>query len=197
MNEPRPGSLVLYQADTTRQCGHCNLCCKLLPTPELKKPANTRCQHQRFGRCTIYANRPSGCRYWSCRWLLGNDTGDLRRPDRSHYVIDPTPDFIRMVGPDGALVANVEVVQIWVDPHHRDAHRDPLLRRYLLRRAEEGIAALIRYGSKEGFTLFPPSMTVEREWREQWGMQEAEHSLADFMDASAENDGIIARKAGE
>ncbi len=101
--------LTLYKADTDRKCGDCSLCCKLLPMPELAKPANKRCKHQRYGKgCAIYARRPDSCRTWSCRWLLGEGTDDLPRPDRSHYVIDPMPDFVRMVNKDsGELFTNV------------------------------------------------------------------------------------------
>ena len=69
-----------------RKCGDCQLCCKLLPTKEIGKVANTRCEHQRTGKgCTIYARRPFSCSSWSCRWLLEDDTADLSRPDRAHY----------------------------------------------------------------------------------------------------------------
>src|SRR5580765_5282061 len=110
-------SLTIFKADTDRACGDCQLCCKLLPMPELDKPANTRCQHQKFKTgCAIYTRRPRGCMYWSCRWLLGVDTADVPRPDRAHYVIDPTPDFIRMIdNTTGELQANIEVVQVWID----------------------------------------------------------------------------------
>jgi hypothetical protein len=181
--------LVLYEADTARHCGDCQLCCRLLPMPEISKPANTRCQYQKFKTgCAIYTRRPRGCMYWSCRWLLGNDTADVPRPDRAHYVIDPTPDFIRMVHKEtGELQANVEVVQVWIDPAYPDAHRDPALRRYLHRRGEEGIAAVIRYGSKDGFVLMPPQMTQEKQWREvRDGMREPEHSFQDYLAAQHE-----------
>lgn len=189
---PNPTTQVIYNAETARACNGCSACCKLLPTKELNKPANTRCPHQRFSKgCTIYAKRPVSCRYWSCRWLLGLDTADLGRPDRSHYVIDPLPDFIRIRNNvDNELIANVEVVQIWNDPAYPDAHRDPALRRYLLRRAEENIAAIVRYGSKDGFVLLPPTMTAEKQWRECRSntMREQEHSLQEFLDAKIEND---------
>jgi Fe-S-cluster containining protein len=111
-----------------RQCGDCQLCCKLLPMqpgrrearattalieaglarpdefvgmlPEWTKPAGERCKFQKAGKgCAVYARRPLGCRLWNCRWLV--DAGETSRPDRAHYVIDIMPDVIRMVPNEG------------------------------------------------------------------------------------------------
>jgi hypothetical protein len=86
---------------------------------------------------------------WSCRWLVNDDTADMRRPDRAGYVIDMMPDFITIQDNETGALTKVEVVQIWVDPRRPDAHRDPALRAYLERRAAEGKAALVRFDSKE------------------------------------------------
>ena len=152
----------------TRQCGECTLCCKLLPVRSLDKGAGERCKHQSHARgCKVYARLTSvspECRLWSCRWLVNDDAGDLRRPDRSHYVLDVMPDFV--THDDGEIRTAVPVIQVWVDPAHRDAYRDPALRAYLDRRGAEGYAALIRYSDTEGFALFPPAMTPDGSWRE-------------------------------
>jgi hypothetical protein len=55
------------------------------------------------------------------------------------------------------------VVQVWVDPAYPHAHRDPALRAWLDQHAE---VALIRYGSGDGFCLFPPSRTSDGLWME-------------------------------
>ena len=189
---------VLYTDETTRKCGDCQLCCKLLPTSELNKPANTKCIHQKFKKgCAIYSNRPLSCQAWSCRWLMSLDTADMPRPDRSHYVIDLIPDFVRVKdNATGELVSNIEVVQVWLDPDFPDAHHDPWLRLYLFRRGEEGIAALIRYGSKDGFVLFPPQLTEEGLWREERGgnIRDEEHSLEEFIAAGEENKRLAAER---
>jgi hypothetical protein len=144
---------------TKRTCGDCQLCCRLLPTVEINKPANERCKHQKHGvGCAIYSRRPMSCALWNCRWLVDDDTADLPRPDRAHYVIDMMPDFVTKTEP-GADPVNLPVIQVWVDPAHRDAHRAPSFRRYVER---QGMAVVIRYGSREGFTLIPPSMTGSR-----------------------------------
>lgn len=148
-----------------RQCGDCQLCCKLLPVPEIEKPANTKCMHQRHHvGCTIYKHLPMSCALWSCRWLVNNDTHDLSRPDRSHYVIDVMPDHV--TAECEGVSGNIQVVQIWVDPRHPDAHRDPALRRYLERRAAENIIGIVRNGASDAIVLLPPVMTDGKHWHE-------------------------------
>jgi hypothetical protein len=148
---------------TARRCGDCQLCCRLLPTAEIAKPANERCPHQRHGvGCAIYADRPLSCRLWSCGWLTQEDAASLPRPDRAHYVIDPMPDYITIT-PDGGEPEDIPVIQVWVDPQHRDAHRAESFRRWL---DERRLPAIIRYNSKEGFVLFPPSVSNGHGWVE-------------------------------
>lgn len=167
----------------TRRCGPCQLCCRLLPTPEVPTLAGERCRHQRFGKgCAIYNNRPAPCRLWSCRWLVEDDTADLLRPDRAGYVIDILPDFITLQDHVTGAETPVEVVQIWVDPRRPDAHRDPALRRYLERRAAEGKAALLRYGSSRAVVLIAPALNSTGEWVEHAsGCREGEHSVAEVF----------------
>ena len=179
-----------------RQCGDCQLCCKLLPLNSREdaqathtaaemikhgllslkeaaimlktfdKPAGQTCQYQRHGKgCTIYNRRPLGCRVWNCRWLV-NDSGNVRRPDRSHICIDVMPDFVTLVDNETGERTNVEVVQIWIDPSYPDAHRDPALREYIERRGQDGIAAIIRFSEMRAMTIFPPSMSKDGQWHE-------------------------------
>jgi hypothetical protein len=145
--------------------------------------AGERCRHQRFRKgCAIYKDRPLPCRLWSCRWLVDADAADLMRPDRSGYVIDMAPDYITLQDNFLGIGTHLEVVQIWVDPRRPAAHRDPALRAYLERRAQEGIGALVRYGSKNGLVLFAPSLNSTGEWVEHAsGMRETEHSAADVI----------------
>ena len=147
-----------------RQCGECQLCCKLLPvrSPLLDKESNTKCRYQKFGvGCTVYRTHkmPFECGAWKCRWLVNDDTAQLSRPDRSHYVVDLMPDFITVKPNDDAVQpTNFEVIQVWVDRKYPDAWRDPDLLAYLARRGFENKAALIRYGASESFVLLPPAM---------------------------------------
>jgi hypothetical protein len=161
----------------TRQCGACQLCCKLVPVRELNKKAGERCRHQRVGKgCMIYAHRPASCFWWNCRWLVNDDTAGLPRPDRSHYVIDLMPDIITMQEDLTGKLTQIPVVQIWVDPDFPEAHRDPALRAYVERRAAEGVAALIRFSEREGFALFAPALADDHQWHEKASNYAPRHS---------------------
>lgn len=168
-----------------RQCGGCSLCCKLLPVSQISKAAAERCPHQRYTKgCAIYASRPESCRVWSCQWLLGgDDVRDLPRPDRSHYVIDPMPDFVRLTSDDSAPI-ELPVIQIWLDAGYPDAHRDPALRAYLEMRAKAtGMGALVRIaGNNDALGLFAPSISEDRQWHEVTTnfKPEMQHSAADI-----------------
>ena len=160
------------QCSIKRKCQDCSLCCKLLAVPQINKKSGERCAHQRHTGCMIYhkPEMPSACRLWSCRWLADPEkTVGLSRPDRSHYVIDVIPDIVQWRDDQTDELHTIDVIQIWVDPKHRNAHRDPALRAYLLEQAETGVAALIRYSSGDGFVLFAPPMAADGEWHEQCG----------------------------
>lgn len=134
---------------------------------EWAKPAGKPCQYQRHLKgCAIYGRRPFCCRNWSCRWLTGDDTADLSRPDRSRYVIDLLPDFITLAPHDGSEPTNIEVVQIWVDAHEPDAWRDPALLAYIERRGKEGKAAIIRFDHTRAVVVFAPAMSEDGQWHE-------------------------------
>ena len=170
-----------------RQCGECTLCCKLVPVNELHKNAGERCKHQRHTGCAIYAKRPMSCAIWTCRWLSDDDTADLRRPDRSHYVIDLVPDFIQITDNETGKVQDVPVIQVWMDPRYPDAHEDPELRAYLERRAREGYVALVRTGAHEAFTIFAPPMVSDHEWHVvRSGIEAPQHSTDEIMVKLAE-----------
>jgi len=145
----------------------------------MEKPANQRCQHQKHGvGCSIYESRPQSCRLWSCQWLTNPDTNAMRRPDRSHYCIDPVPDFIRLINNEDGTETKIPVLQIWCDPDFPNSHRDPALRAFLERLAEKtGMAALIRFSNKEAIVLLAPPLTGG-EWLESGGTSEKEHNAA-------------------
>jgi hypothetical protein len=148
---------------------------------ELKKPAGKRCRHQRHGKgCAIYPRRPPPCAIWSCRWLVRDDTNDIARPDRAHFVIDIMPDYVRAKSGDGEEIT-VPAIQVWVDPAYPDAHRDPALRRYLERRSAEGFVAVIRYDANRGFVLVPPALAEDGTWHEVASEAEGEHTGWDIV----------------
>jgi hypothetical protein len=45
---------------------------------------------------------------------------------------------------------------------NREAHRDPALRRWIFRRAEQGIATIIRFSDKDMLTIFAPRFAAQR-----------------------------------
>lgn len=171
-----------------RQCGSCTLCCKLLPVnegitindhhiPGFHKEAGVRCMHQCSKGCRVYATpkMPHSCQLWNCRWIVNDDTADLSRPDRVHYVIDMAPDYVVLRDDNTGQQMNEEVIQVWVDPAFPDAHEDPGLRRYLDRQAKP---ALLRYNSTKASLLVPPSLTGEGWWlRETNNDAELPHSI--------------------
>jgi hypothetical protein len=170
--------------DSKRRCGDCQLCCKVLPTSEINKPANTRCQHQRVGKgCAIYANRPLSCAVWSCLWLTGEFAG--QRPDRAHYVVDPLPDYLTVTYDDDRPDVNIPVVQVWVDPAFPNAYRDPVLMAFLEKRhAESGDVAMVRYSERDGFSWWPPASNDTGDWQEHRGgkVRDKPHNLIDVAE---------------
>ena len=171
---------------TERRCGDCSLCCKLVPVAEIGKAANQRCEQQRTGKgCLVYHKSifPRSCKVWSCVWLLNEAAEFLPRPDHAHYVIDSMPDYITVQAEDGTT-GRLPVVQIWVDPQHRNAHRNPRLRAWIARRAEtHGQAALIRYSSTDAIVLLPPFVTGEG-WIEKTPQSDGkgDHTQADIAE---------------
>jgi hypothetical protein len=151
-----------------RACGHCKFCCVVVPVEmPLNKPAGVKCQHLRASGCSIYAARPDVCRYWSCAWLYQPDASILRRPDISGYAVDCMPQEI--------LINHepVRVIQVWVDPHRKDAHRAPELRAFLDKAGRDHrMPAIVRWPNGEAqegqdaMVLFPPSLTDDGEWWE-------------------------------
>jgi hypothetical protein len=93
-------------------------------------------------------------------------------------VIDTMPDFIRLMSPQGEEFVQ-PVIQIWCDPNYPDAHRDPALRAYLARRAEEHVMALVRYDSQRAFVLVPPGLN-DGEWLERDAIGGAQHSIEEI-----------------
>jgi hypothetical protein len=162
-----------------RHCDGCTLCCSLLPIKEIGKPAGVDCKHQCAGGCGVYGARqmPASCRLWNCRWLVEDDTADQVRPDASHLVIDILPDWVSLCDPDTGKQYPVEVVQVWCDPAHRDAHKNGRFRKYVKRQARKGKATIVRFSSSDAVTLFAPVISSDGQWHEVGGKieSEAEH----------------------
>jgi Fe-S-cluster containining protein len=75
-----------------RSCGSCSLCCKVLPAPELSKPAGQWCVHSVPGSgCAIHAARPPACRRFFCSWRLDPNLGPEWKPEVSRFVLSADP----------------------------------------------------------------------------------------------------------
>jgi hypothetical protein len=147
-----------------------------MPVRELHKKDGERCRHEVANGCGVYRRpdlMPRSCRMWNCRWLVEDDTADQIRPDLSHLVIDILPDFVAVIDNDTGEQSPVEVVQVWCDPAHRDAHRDPVFREYVARQAARGKATIVRFSSAEAVTLFAPAISADNEWHEVGGQIES------------------------
>lgn len=165
----RPGWSMFGPTLPGRACGHCTFCCIVVPVEKpLNKPGGVRCVHLKHKGCSIYKQRPDVCAAWKCAWLYQPEAKILRRPDNAGYAVDCCLHEIFI---NEQLF---HVIQVWVDPARRDAHRAPELRAYLaLMAAKHGLPAIIRWpmagkdqSADEATVLFAPCMTDTGEWGE-------------------------------
>jgi hypothetical protein len=74
-----------WETPTDRKCGSCAVCCKIMQVPEYIRAKGAWCPKARpgdpRGACSIYNDRPVGCRGFACLWLLGAGSPD-DRPDK-------------------------------------------------------------------------------------------------------------------
>jgi hypothetical protein len=82
---------------TTRQCGDCSLCCKVMAIEELAKPAGRWCRHCKPGRgCLTHETRPSECRDFNCLWLIDQRFGAHWKPSKSKLVVTTSEDGLEI-----------------------------------------------------------------------------------------------------
>ena len=75
----------------TRECGDCNLCCKL-PRIDNFKGEYEWCKHCDVGvGCKIYESRPKICKDFQCMWKAGKIEEDLK-PNKVGFYIVPERD---------------------------------------------------------------------------------------------------------
>ena len=73
---------------TSRSCGTCTLCCKLLGIGALEKPSGQWCPHCLPGKgCGIYSERPDECHTFECDWLRNETLGPEWKPEKSKIVL--------------------------------------------------------------------------------------------------------------
>lgn len=127
---------------TGRECGTCNLCCKVMGILELEKPKGVWCSHAVPGcGCAIYPDRPNSCREFSCLWLLDRSLGEEWKPEKSKLVIVPEGKATK-VFVDGATP----------DAWKREPYYSALLD-FMQRGVLEGHLLFINVGSGNGLLL--------------------------------------------
>ena len=108
---------------TSRTCGECTLCCKLMGVPELKKPSAKWCESCDQGKgCTVYEERPNSCRNFQCFWLMDENFPDDFRPDRIHALaaFNDTPDSVVLhVDPAKPKALRSPAVRALIDALHK------------------------------------------------------------------------------
>jgi len=76
-----------------RACGSCTLCCKVVGVDEIAKPIGVWCPHcDRARGCTIYHDRPAGCRRFYCQWMLADGLGPEWKPERAKFALFKAAD---------------------------------------------------------------------------------------------------------
>lgn len=126
-------------ARTTLSCDGCRLCCKLMSVYELEKPCAVWCKYIDQRGCSIYADRPYGCRVWACGWLRSQtapkpeDRMPLEmRPDKSHVLFSEGTTHM----------------WVHVEPSRPDAWRKGKIGTMINGLVELGIKVLIAIGNK-------------------------------------------------
>ena len=75
-----------------RQCGSCNMCCKVFAVPPVGSRAGEWCRHVVHGKgCGIHATRPDICRDFFCQWLQNATLGPEWQPRIAHFVLSLEP----------------------------------------------------------------------------------------------------------
>lgn len=149
-----------------RQCGECQLCCRVLPIIEIGKKANERCSYAKFGKgCTLHGqpSKPLSCQRWNCFWLV-SPAFDLPRPDRAGYVVDIMPDVV-VFGEDVFTGKKVDALQIWADPRRPEAWRGAMdwIKSAI---GDKEAVAVVRFGPQTAITVVPPCLSDTGDWRE-------------------------------
>ena len=91
---PGLASASALSCASTRSCGDCTACCRVMAVSALGKPAGSPCGHLVSGGCGNYPRRPAACREFDCLWLRDDRGvfGDAHRPDRLGLVLTDDGD---------------------------------------------------------------------------------------------------------
>lgn len=132
-------------SDTTKSCGDCGLCCKLMGVAAIAKAPLTWCkQFKRGCGCLIYETRPQACADFICYWLHVPNLGEDWRPDRAGFVMH--------------LAENGQRLQIEVDPATPNAWKAEPFRSAFTEWARKGESMaldLVVYVGRRGWRITP------------------------------------------
>ena len=132
-----------------RECGACNLCCKVIGAPPDSDafigPAGQWCEHCDVGvGCRIHESRPERCRTWTCMWLGGSMT-EKHRPDKIGVVFwqgaKATVTFT-----DGRVVSPVRA-----NESYRGAAKRKRAKRIIDALVEAGVPVLVEFEGERTF----------------------------------------------
>jgi hypothetical protein len=134
---------------STRECGSCTLCCKVLAVTALEKPRGVWCKHCRPGQgCGIYEERPLECRSFRCLWLVDQKFPEEFKPERSKLVF--------------TMEANANRVVAYCDPGRPQAWKEAenyrLLKNMAIVSAQRGKQVVVALG--DSYTAILPDRDV-------------------------------------
>lgn len=128
-----------------KECGTCNLCCKVVGVETIGKPAGEWCPQAVPGRgCGVYAQRPNQCRSFECLWLAIDELGEEWKPSRCKFIV-------RADGPLGGMCVDVE-------PKYPDAWRDRKFYQSIKKWSapiRQGAGIMLVYVGSKTYATFP------------------------------------------
>lgn len=133
-----------------RRCDGCTVCCFVPAVPELDKPVNTWCEHCAVGTgCTIYKQRPQGCRDFTCLWLANPVIAEEARPDRCGVMFE---------------VLHSGIVLAMVDPQRPDSWRGVEPQRIIDNLIGHGHPVVVTCKDRAPVTLVPNGVKTADVW---------------------------------
>lgn len=99
-----------------KECGTCNLCCKVYDIPDLEKKSGHTCVNVRpEGGCGVWGLHPQICQEFKCLWLKHDDMNGTWRPDHAGFVLRLEPN-----GTTLAVDVDPDRPHDWRRPHYYD-----------------------------------------------------------------------------
>ena len=122
----------------TRECGDCNMCCKLPEIPSVNKKSYVWCNNCDVGNgCKIYKSRPQKCKDFVCLYILGMT--DLK-PNKCGFFMFP----------ESEQSTTHKIFTMYSEPHKLDSIPKAVLKDDKLSRLiNDNWAFHIRYNSDD------------------------------------------------